>query len=181
MSRVACPFFLPVEKLENAGWLHAHRLPLGAGWAGRCTAPTHEDANLSNEELREFCNLGYASQCARLPRERAWDSVRFGAKIATGNQTGRSSDCVEVRYICERDHLPAAHGRLEFYPSRGEWGKKHFDHRVQRLAECFLESWLEKKMVKKKLYEAEDDGSAAVPPAKAAGTAALQPPSTRPR
>lgn len=156
---MACPFFLPINKLENAGWLHAHRLPLGAGWAGRCTSPTHEDAKLSNEELREFCNLGYASRCARLPRERAWDSVRFGAKFANREHPEPSTDRIILRYICERAHRPAAHGLLEFHLSRGEWGRKHPDLRIQRLAECFLESWLKKKLDKKDLQPAADSSA----------------------
>jgi hypothetical protein len=82
---VACPFFMPVEKLEDGNWLHASRLPLGCGWTGHCTAPGHENAAPSPEELRDFCNLGYAENCGRLPRERAWDSVRFGARTVPNN------------------------------------------------------------------------------------------------
>ncbi len=145
---MACPFFLPVEKLENATWLHAHRLPLGAGWAGRCTAAPQENACPSAEELRDFCNLGYASQCARLPADRAWDSVRFGAKISSGREVERSGACVQLRYICERNHRPAAHGQIEFQLPAGPWKQKHHDLRIQRMAECFLVTWLEKKQLR---------------------------------
>jgi hypothetical protein len=82
---VACPFFMPVEKLENGAWLHPGRLPLGCGWSGQCTAPGHAGEVPSQEELREFCNLGYAEGCGRLPRERAWDSVRFAARTVSGD------------------------------------------------------------------------------------------------
>ena len=31
---MACPYFMPVEKLENGTWPHPSRLPLGSGWRG---------------------------------------------------------------------------------------------------------------------------------------------------
>jgi hypothetical protein len=141
---VACPFFMPVEKLEDGNWLHAGRLPLGCGWGGHCSAPGHEGETPSQEELREFCNLGYAEGCARLPRERLWDSVRFAAKTVSGdgNGVGRS---IQVRYVCERGHLPVEHGVLEFDAFEVRWVERHRDGRVQRMAECFLDSFLEKK------------------------------------
>ena len=141
---MACPFFLPIEKLENGAWLHAGRLPLGCGWSGQCTAPGHEGEAPSVEELREFCNLGYAVGCGRLPRERMWDSVRFGARTirSGGNATGGR---IQVRYVCERGHRPAEHGMLEFDAAEARWVERHRDGRVQRMAECFLASYLEKR------------------------------------
>jgi len=136
---VACPFFMPVERLETGTWLHAARLPLGCGWSGHCTAPGHESETPSQEELREFCNLGYAQGCGRLPRERAWDSVRFGAR--TVGSGGR----IQIRYVCERGHRPAEHGVLEFDPVDARWEQQHRDSRVQRMAECFLELYVEKR------------------------------------
>ena len=142
---MACPFFMAVERLENGEWLHAARLPLGGGWSGHCTAPGHEGEVPSQEALREFCNLGYAAECGRLPREREWDSVRFGAKVLRGDERSLGAEWIQVRYICERDHRPARDGFLEFEMSEARWKQKHPDPRVQRMAECFLESWLEKK------------------------------------
>jgi len=139
---MACPFFMPIEKL-NGAWLHASRLPLGCGWSGRCTAPGHENEIPSQEELQEFCNLGYAQGCGRLPRERLWDSIRFAARtVSDGKNAGRR---VRVRYICEREHRPAEHGFLEFDPAEAKWSKAHLDLRVQRMAECFLASYIEGK------------------------------------
>jgi hypothetical protein len=140
---VACPFFMPVEKLQNGNWLHAGRLPLGCGWSGQCTAPGHEGEVPSQEELREFCNLGYAEGCGRLPQERAWDSVRFAAR--TVGSDGGSGERVQVRYVCERGHRPAEHGVLEFEVQQERWVELHRDARVQRMAECFLESYIEKR------------------------------------
>jgi hypothetical protein len=143
---VACPFFMPVERLESGIWLHAKRLPLGCGWSGQCTAPGHEGETPSQEELGEFCNLGYAEGCCRLPGERVWDSVRFAARSVGGeNGTGGR---IQIRYVCERGHRPADHGMLEFDPVGARWEPSHPDSRVQRMAECFLESYVENRNVR---------------------------------
>ncbi len=141
---MACPFFLPMEKLADAAWLHAARLPLGCGWSGHCTAPGHEGASPSHEELQQFCNLGYAEGCGRLPRERAWDSVRFAARTVGNSQENETSGRIQVCYVCEREHRPAEHGMLEFDPAEARWEQTHRDFRVQRMAECFLQSYVEK-------------------------------------
>jgi hypothetical protein len=141
---MACPFFMPIEKLENGSWLHAGRLPLGCGWSGHCTAPGYEGETPSQEELQEFCNLGYAERCSRLPQERLWDSVRFSAKtVAARNDL--VAERIHVRYVCERKHLPAAHGVLEFDTVQATWADPHPDSRVQRMAECFVASYVEKR------------------------------------
>jgi hypothetical protein len=142
---VACPFFMPMEKLESGTWLHAGRLPLGCGWSGHCTAPGHEGEAPLQEELREFCNLGYAEGCGRLPRERAWDSVRFGARSVGSDGEDGSGGRIQVRYVCERGHRPAEHGVLEFDAAEERWLERHRDSRVQRMAECFLDAYLEKR------------------------------------
>jgi hypothetical protein len=162
-KRMACPFFMPVEKLENGAWPHPARLPLGAGWSGRCTAPGHEGEIPAQHGLEQFCNLGYAAGCERLPPDRAWDAVRFAvtggaqAKSAQGGPSndGKSNDhdgtlrlsnrIVQLRYVCERDHQPVEDGKLEFDAGRAQWLQRHSDGRVQKMAECFMESHLAKR------------------------------------
>jgi hypothetical protein len=107
-------------------------------------APGHEGEMPSEWELRELCNLGYAGVCARLPHDRAWDSVRFGAR--TSGEQSRITR-VQVRYVCERDHHPADHGVLEFDAMLNQWANPHPDARVQRMAECFLSAYLEKRKI----------------------------------
>jgi hypothetical protein len=141
---VACPFFMPQEKLQNGSWLHAHRLPLGCGWGGKCMAPGHEGETPTHQELTEFCNLGYAALCVRLPRDRAWDSVRFGARAFCGDDQSKIAR-VEVRCVCERDHRPAGHGVLEFDTTLDQWTNLHPDRKIQRMAECFLSAYLERR------------------------------------
>jgi hypothetical protein len=135
---------MPTEKLENGSWPHPSRLPLGRGWKGNCTAPGHDGETPTAEELHDFCNLGYAQQCPRLPPERIWDSVRFGLCGAMAAENA-GSHRIQVRYVCERGHLPADSGFLEFDPSRACWTKRHPDARVQRMAECFVEAHRERK------------------------------------
>ena len=143
---MACPFFMPVERLENGAWLHAHRLPLGCGWAGRCTAPGHDGESPTIEELQNFCNLGYAQACERLPRDREWDSIRFSARTTVEQLpgSGPGSCVIRIHYVCERTHLPAGHGFLQFDATM-HCSQPHSDARLQRMAECFLATYMERR------------------------------------
>jgi hypothetical protein len=141
---VACPFFMPLERLQNGSWSHAHRLPLGCGWGGKCMAPGHEGETPTERELTEFCNLGYAVVCGRLPHDRAWDSVRFGARTFCAEDESAIAR-VEVRYVCERDHRPAGNGCMEFDAKLDRWATRHPDAKIQRMAECYLSAFLEKR------------------------------------
>jgi hypothetical protein len=134
---LACPFFRPTEKFEGGEWLHPSRLPLGGGWRGVCTASPSEQIVPSNELLRDCCNLGYAHGCPHLPAERAWDAVRFAV----------ARDCEErivLWYVCEIAHHPAEHGVLEYETGASRWTLSHRDHRVQKMAECYLQGYMEK-------------------------------------
>jgi len=147
---LACPYFMPVARLENGSWPHPVRLPLGGGWCGHCTAPGHEGEIPAQDVLEAFCNLGYASGCSWSPRERVWDAVRF-AVAAPQDSMGRHevgkipARLLILRYVCERDHRPVGHGDLEFDLACAAWVRRHDDARVQKMAECFLESYLKKK------------------------------------
>jgi hypothetical protein len=136
---VACPFFMPTSKLEDGGWLHPSRLPLGGGWIGHCSAPGHEGAEPTNQELRELCNLGYAAGCARLPEERPYDAVRFAIARDRGAQ-------LELWFVCESRHRPAGHGILEYDVSLDRWTTSHPDVRIQKMAECYLQSYLVRRI-----------------------------------
>jgi hypothetical protein len=143
---------MPVEKLENGSWPHPARLPLGAGWRGHCTSPGHEGEFPAQDVLEAFCNLGYADCCSWAPRERIWDAVRFA--VSAPPESGRPRDggsvnaaalILRLRYVCERDHRPVESGELEFDLPSATWLRAHKDARVQKMAECFLESYLKKK------------------------------------
>jgi hypothetical protein len=154
---LACPFFMPMEKLSGA-WPHPGRLPLGGGWSGHCTAPGHEGEVPTHDVLQESCNLGYATACHSLPPNRPWDAVRFAVSgrsqtripdetdVSNPESTERSPcRIIPIRFVCERNHQPVEHGRLEYDAAASKWVECHSDERVQRMAECFLESLGKKK------------------------------------
>jgi hypothetical protein len=82
-----------------------------------------------------------------------WDAVRFAvaapARADTpGNPTthlAQAGHRIRLRFVCERNHRPVAHGDLEFDLDKSTWLRRHDDHRVQKMAECFLQSYLNKK------------------------------------
>ena len=135
---MSCPFFLPTSKLEGGGWLHPARLPLGGGWHGQCCAPGHEGAEPTTQDLQEFCNLGYAARCPRLPKERTADAIRFSVARDAGAQ-------LLLAFACEFDHRPAGHGTLEYDLSLGRWIGSHSDPRIQRMAECYLDAYISRR------------------------------------
>jgi hypothetical protein len=130
---LACPYFVPREIVNDGSWMHPARLPLGAGWSGTCCASSQENTP-SQLELHEFCNLGNATRCSRLPRERDWDAVRFSVARA-------SLEKIELMYVCELAHAPVEHGRLAFDRVANGWLNQHADARVQRLADSYLETY----------------------------------------
>lgn len=132
---MACPFFVPTQKLENGAWLHPSRLPLGAGWSGRCSAPGHEGVEPTEPELAEGCNMGYASRCARLPLERSCDAVRFSVARDRGAN-------ISLWFVCEAAHHPVEHGTLEYSMVSQAWTSSHRDSRIQKMAECYLQSYM---------------------------------------
>jgi hypothetical protein len=144
---------MPIEKIENGGWQHPARLPLGGGWMGHCTAPGHEGAMPAQEILESFCNLGYSAGCSWAPRHRAWDAVRFSVvapaeaeklRQQTQHLTQRT---ILLHYVCERNHLPVVQGRLEYDPAGASWLTHHEYPQEQKMAECFLDSYLQKRVL----------------------------------
>jgi hypothetical protein len=133
---VACPFFAPSERAENIALPHPARLPLGAAWRGACSAPGGELVQLGASEL-EWCNLGYAHACPRLPKERAADAVRFAV-----NQQSRER--LQIQFVLESKHLPLEYGTLHFDRIAQCWASQHSDSRIQKLADCFLKAYLER-------------------------------------
>lgn len=134
---MACPFFMPTEKFEGGAWVHPSRLPLGAGWRGSCTAPGAQAVLPGDDQLTNSCNLGYARNCSNLPAERSCDAVRFA--VARNGDTR-----IVLWYVCEFEHLPVEHGTLEYELVQSSWIRAHGDARIQKMAECYLQSYIEK-------------------------------------
>jgi hypothetical protein len=135
---MACPYFIPTEKFVSGGWPHPSRLPLGAGYRGLCTAACDQQIVPSDQELREFCNLGYATRCPRLPNPRRFDAVRFS--VARDRD-----DRIQVCCVLETAHRPGAYRMLEYDSEGGKWTVTHPDPRIQAMAACYLESYLARR------------------------------------
>jgi hypothetical protein len=134
---MACPFFIPVERVNDLALPHPARLPLGASWRGTCGAPGHELSIPDNVEL-ESCNLGYARSCPRLPKQRSSDSVRFAVARDTTTK-------ISLQFVLEAAHLPVEHGLLDYDLLSQSWISRHSQAGIQKLAECFMQSYLERK------------------------------------
>jgi len=119
--------------VNDGSWLHPLRLPLGAGWSGCCSA-SGQETTPSDSTLHDLCNLGNATACPHLPRERDWDAIRFSVAHT-------SPDQITVWYVCELEHAPVEHGKLNFDRVEEHWLNPHADARVQRLAACYLETY----------------------------------------
>jgi hypothetical protein len=133
---VACPFFFPTEKI-SIGWPFPSRLPLGAGFTGTCRAGTDE-VTPSETELRDFCNIGYAGGCSRIPAQRCADGVRFA--LARDEES-----TIVLHYVSERLHEPVEYGRLEYDCVSAKWLALMREPCLQRQAECFLAVYLERR------------------------------------
>jgi hypothetical protein len=133
---VVCPFFCPTERTYEVALPHPARVPLGAVWKGECEAVS--DLATPNLKELESCNLGYASSCSRLPRERSFDAVRFGVAHDSG-------PVISVDVVFEAAHLPVGKWRLEYNAPGNAWISRHPQPRIQKLADCFLQSYLDRR------------------------------------
>ncbi|HWG49043.1 MAG TPA: hypothetical protein VN669_05075 [Candidatus Acidoferrales bacterium] len=133
---MACPFFFPAEKIQTIAWAFPARLPLGAGFCGTCRAAA-EEVTPTDDDLRDFCNLGYGTGCHRLPADRRADCLRFSARDNSGRVT--------LSYVYERDHAPVEHGSLEYDCATQSWPVKLKDDCAQRQAELYLAVYLERR------------------------------------
>jgi hypothetical protein len=134
---MACPYFIPTEKFEDGAWPHRTRLPLGGAWRGLCTASRDQQIVPSDDQLRQFCNLGYAAQCPQLPAERRYDALRFSVARDRDQR-------IDIYFVLEAGHRPGAHGVLKYDSAAGRWAVPHPDPRIQAMAACYLESYFER-------------------------------------
>ena len=137
---MACPFFMPANVSQDIAWFHPSRLPLGAGWNGHCGAPGHEGHTPAPEEIKENCNLGYAITCPRLPKKRDCDAVRFSvARDSVSHLT--------LWIVFESAHRPSGHSTLEYKISARQWTSPHPNELIQKMADCYVQSYLSRKQV----------------------------------
>ena len=135
--RWPAPFFFPTQRASEIQWNFPARLPLGGGFCGTCKATSQEFAP-SDAELRDFCNLGYAGQCANLPADRRADCVRFSIAQDQGTR-------ILLHFVLERDHVPMEWGTLEFDVAALRWSSSGANGLLRRQAESYLSVYLERK------------------------------------
>ena len=123
--------------MSGSAWSHPARLPLGAGFCGTCRAGGVE-FRPSETELRDLCNLGYATQCSHMPGECYADCVRFAVAKDDG-------DRIALYYAYEREHAPVNWGTVAYDLRTQQWAWSINDVCVQRQAECYLAVYLEKR------------------------------------
>ena len=97
-------------------------------------APGHEGTEPPDATVGECCNLGY-SKCPRIPQEREADAVHF---CVASDREG----IVSLHWVFVKDHGAAGFGRLHFERSSGNWKDQHPSAIVQRMAQCYLDSYL---------------------------------------
>jgi hypothetical protein len=134
---VTCPYFFPTERTFAIGWAFPHRLPLGGGFCGTCRAGGAEFFP-DDATLRDFCNLGHARGCGRMPAPRPADSLRFAVAKDAGER-------IFLHYVFEREHAPVAHGQLEYDCAMQRWPAPLADACAQRQAESYLALYLERR------------------------------------
>ena len=139
--RLACPFFVPREIVNDGSWPHPARLPLGAGWSGTCCAGQDAERALVVQppHIRDLCNLGYATGCPNLPASRDWDAVRFSV-------AGSSPEQITLCYVCELGHAPVESGTLIYDLGREIWRHAPKDPRVHRLAISYLYAYRARRL-----------------------------------
>lgn len=134
---MACPYFYPTEKSTNIAWPFPSRLPLGAGFTGTCRAGA-EEVSPNESELRDFCNIGCAGRCPRMPRSCPSDGVRFAIARDEGSR-------IILHYASERQHEPVEYGRLEYECATANWAAPLRDACLQRQAEVYMAGYLERR------------------------------------
>jgi hypothetical protein len=135
---VACPFFLPVTRLDQNGWIHAPRLPLGDPYRGVCQACPEEPFE-PPESANDLCNCGYArGRCDRFPPGSEADAVRFSI-------TSLEVDLVRLTYVLERGHAPVEHGTLKYAIRESRLVDTPARPILEMQAKAFLESHFDRR------------------------------------
>jgi len=121
--------------------LHAGALPLGCGWTGHCTAPGHENAVHRRRNCGTFATWATPKAVSGFRRAGVGFGTVRGADVP-GDKKNFTGGHIQIRYVCERDHRPVEHGTLKFDAVAENWLLRHSDDRVQRMAECFMATYV---------------------------------------
>jgi hypothetical protein len=134
---MACPYFFPTARLENAKWEIPPRLPLGDAYAGECRA-TPARFQPDEPHLKDFCNVGYGrGSCGQFPSDGLVDAVRFHIR-------DESNERIRIQSVAEKDCWPAGASELECATAPREI-RGTDDEILAKQALVFVESYLRRK------------------------------------
>jgi hypothetical protein len=135
---MACPYFYPVEHMPQATGRRTPPMPLGDAWSGICRAAAAGEWLPDPNTAQQLCNFGYAREkCARVPEDGA-DAVRFSI---AHDQDG----LVRIYWVKEKNHLPFAHGPLEYSRVDADFRVSHPDACIAQQARAYVSSYLRRK------------------------------------
>ena len=113
-------------------------MPLGDSWSGVCRAAPAGEWRPDPHTLQQLCNFGYAREkCWRVPADGP-DAVRFGISHDREGLVG-------IYWVMEKDHLPFAHGPLDYSRADAGFRTAHPDACVTRQAQAYVSSYLRRK------------------------------------
>jgi hypothetical protein len=113
-------------------------MPLGDQWSGICRAASGAEWQPDADTSQRLCNFGYAREkCARVPAAGS-DAVRFGI---SHDQDG----LIRIYWVMEKDHLPFAHGPLEYSRAEAAFQPAHPDKCVAQQAQAYIAGYLRRK------------------------------------
>lgn len=136
---MACPYFFPVKPDPDSSPCGHAMLPLGDAWSGLCHADPDSPWQPGTDTLYPVCNIGYARErCPRFPAGDGPDAVRFSISAEQGSS-------LQLYYVVERDHLPFAHGTLEYSLPEAEFRPTPPLAAVTRLARAYVFSYFRRK------------------------------------
>jgi hypothetical protein len=135
---MACPYFFPLERVPVATGKRMPPMPLGDSWSGVCRAAPAGDRPPDPHTVQQLCNFGYArGKCPHVPVDSP-DAVRFGI---SHDRDG----IVRIYWVVEKDHLPFAHGPLDYSRAEAGFPTAHPDSCVSQQAQAFVSSYLRRK------------------------------------
>jgi hypothetical protein len=138
---------MPVTRLDQDGWIHAPRFPLGHPYSGVCHARPEEPFVPPESSLHDLCNCGYArSRCDRFPKDSTVDAVRFSV-------TSIEPDSVCLVCILEGAHAPVEYGTLKYATRQSRFVDPPPTAILSAQAQVFLESHLNRATTAKRQVE----------------------------
>ncbi|MGA3043246.1 MAG: hypothetical protein ABSF54_20905 [Bryobacteraceae bacterium] len=113
-------------------------MPLGDAWSGVCRAGSTGEWQPDLHTLQQLCNFGYAREkCTRVPAAGP-DAVRFSISHDRDGLVG-------IYWVTEKDHLPFAHGPLDYSRPEARFRTPHPDACIAQQAQVYVTGYLRRK------------------------------------